>query len=59
MNDRKWSETNARSDREEAVRRAEMEAPFDRLQRQLDDLRQDILQMGVEPQRTPASREGA
>ena len=57
MDDREWSETNARFDREEAGRRAEMEALFDRLQRQLDDLRQDILQMNIEPQRT--SRRGS
>ena len=59
MDDREWSETNARFDWEEAVRRAEMETLFDRLQRQLDGLRQDVLQMGIEPQRTPASRGGA
>ena len=53
MDDREWSETIARLDREEAVRRAEIEALFDEVQRQMDDLRQEILHMGTEPQQTP------
>ena len=52
MDDREWSETIARLDREEAVRRAEMEALFDRVQRRIEDLRQEILHMGTKPQQT-------
>jgi hypothetical protein len=53
MDDREWSETNARFDREQVVRRAEMITLFDQLQRQLDDLRHDILTMGSEAHQTP------
>jgi len=52
MNDREWSETNARFDREQAVRRAETTSLFEQLQRQLDDLRHDILTMESEAQQT-------
>jgi len=52
MDDREWSETNARFDREQVIRRAVTISLFDQLQRQLDNLRHDILTMGSEAQQT-------
>lgn len=52
MNDKEWSETNARFDREQAVHRAEAMLLLNQLQRQMNDLRQDILTMGSEAQQT-------
>ncbi len=52
MDDREWSETNARFDREQVIRRAETISLFDQLQRQMDDLRHDILTMESEAYQT-------